>query len=138
MPIKSRNPFEPGDLLHALKALVLGDGVRRTSHELKLDGVDVSEQFRDELRRAGYRETAVADVDIRPGERVPAFYLENGCAHFGWVFWEVFSPDRRRKIFGSVLKNAKGDWAILLARKAVVYSCASRKESMDVDRPSSF
>lgn len=129
---------ESGDLRHALRALILGDGVRRTSHELKLDGIDVSDQFRDELLFEGFRETSVEEVDILPGERVPAFYLANGCAHFGWIFWEVFSPDRRRKIFGSVSKNVKGDWAIMLARKAVVYSCPGRKEPMDVDRPSSF
>ena len=138
MSIQARNPIESGDLHHALKALILGDGVRRTSHELKLDGIDVSDQFRDELSRAGYDETAVEDVDIRPGERVPAFHLEKGYAHFGWIFWELFSPDRRRKIFGSVSKNAKGDWAIVLARKAMVYSSPSRKEPMDVDHPSSF
>ncbi len=130
--------MQSAELRHAMKTLILGDGVRRSSHELKLDGVDVTNLFRDELRSAGYRETPVEDVDIRPGERVPAFYLHNGCAHFGWIFWEVFSPDRRRKIFGSVSKNAKGDWAIMLARKAAVYTCLSRKEPMDVDHPSSF
>ncbi len=131
-----RVPVESGEIRHALRALILGDGVRRASHELRVDGRDVSAQFQEALRAEGYRETPVEDVDISPGERVPGFYLERGWAHFGWVFWEVFSPERRRKIFGSVSKNAKGDWAIVLARSARVYWSPGRKELMDVDRPS--
>lgn len=75
---------------------------------------------------------------IEPGERVPAFCIMDGKAHFGWVFWEVFSSDRKRKLFGSCMKNTKGDWAIMLARTAMVYACVDRKELMDIDRPSSL
>jgi hypothetical protein len=125
-------------LQHALRDLIRGDGVRRASHDLEIDGKDVSVLFRTLLQSEGYVEIRVEMVDVIPGERVPAFCLMDGKAHFGWVFWEVFSPERKRKIFGSAAKNKKGDWAVVLARRAPVYVCPDRKEAMDVDRPSSF
>ncbi len=122
----------------ALRDLIRGDGVRRASHELRIDGRDVSGLFLEMLDSEGFTETRVEDVPVRPGERVPAFYVADGMAHFGWVFWELFSPERKRKLFGSQKRNGKGDWAILLARDARVHACLSRKESMDVERPSSI
>ena len=69
---------------------------------------------------------------------MPAFCIADGVAHFGWVFWEVFTPDRKRKLFGSQVKNEKGDWAIMLARRSSVYACPGRVQQMDVERPSSL
>jgi hypothetical protein len=130
--------MDPGDLEHALRDLIRGDGVRRASHRLEWNGRDVSELFRRILEMEGYAETAVESVPINPGERIPAFHVDSGMAHFGWVFWEVFSPDRKRKIFGSQDRNEKGDWAVILGRRAVIFAAPARKESMDVDLPSSF
>ena len=126
------------ELSHALKSLIRGDGVRRASHLLVVDGRDVSGLFVELLAAEGYQELQVAGIDISPGERVPAFCLKDGTAHFGWVFWEVFSSERKRKIFASQAKNARGDWMILLARSASVHACPGRRELMDADHPSSF
>ena len=126
------------DLPQALRDLIRGDGVRRASHDLTVDGVDMTGLFCRLLESEGYAETSVQDIPIQPGERVPAFCVAEGKAHFGWVFWEVFSPDRKRKLFGSQAKNDKGDWAILLARNARVHACLHRKELMDIDRPASL
>ena len=127
-----------GDITQALRELIHGDGVRRASHDLCYDGKDMSALFMETLESEGYVSNAVEDVQIEVGERVPAFLIAEGMAHFGWIFWEVFAPDRKRKLFGSQLKNDNGDWAIILARRATVYVCPSRKELMDVERPSSL
>ncbi len=126
------------EVTQALRDLIHGDGVRRASHDLNHDGADLSPLFRKMLESEGYVPTAVEDVPVEVGERVPAFSIEKGMAHFGWIFWEVFTPDRKRKVFGSEVRNDKGDWAIILARRASVYACPSRKEFMDVERPSSM
>jgi hypothetical protein len=126
------------DLLHALQDLIRGDGVRRASHELTWDGRDVTGLFLQMLAAEGFTETSVEDIPVQPGERIPAFHVADWTAHFGWVFWEVFSADRKRKIFGSHRKNEKGDWAITLARRARVYAAPSRRELMDVDLPSAI
>ncbi len=130
--------MQESEIVAAITDLIRGDGVRRATHELKIDSKDISSLFLRLLEREGYIRTAVEDIPIRVGERVPAFHVADGVAHFGWVFWEVFSPDRKRKLFGSHLKNTKGDWEIILARRAEVYACIKRKESMDVDQPSSL
>ncbi len=122
----------------SLLDLIRGDGVRRASHELVIDGLEVAGLFRTLMAREGYRETQIDDVAIMPGERVPAFYIAAGHAHFGWIFWEVFSPERRRKIYGSAARNSKGDWAILLGRTAVVWADTRNVQEMDVDRPASL
>ncbi len=126
------------DVIQALRDLIRGDGVRRASHDLNYDGVDFSPLFTEMLESEGYIPTAVEDIQVEVGERVPAFTIEKGTAHFGWIFWEVFTPDRKRKVFGSEVKNDKGDWAIMLARRASVYACPNRKQLMDAERPSSM
>jgi hypothetical protein len=126
------------DVAHALRDLIRGDGVRRASHDLRIAGRDVTDLFRKLLASEGYVPMPVEEIPIETGERVPAFVIAEGVAHFGWVFWEVFSPGRKRKLFGSQAKNSKGDWALVLARRAAVYACLGRRESMDTDRPSSL
>jgi hypothetical protein len=127
-----------GSLENALLDLIRGDGVRRASHGLEIDGRDVSDLFLTLLKSEGYLDCRIDDIDVQPGERTPAFYVSGGKAHFGWVFWEIFSPDRKRKLFGSQVRNDKGDWAIMLSRNARVHTCMARKELMDTDRPSSL
>jgi hypothetical protein len=126
------------EVARALRDLIRGDGVRRASHKLRIDGRDVTDLFRKMLAFEGYVLMRVQDIPVEAGERVPAFMIVEGEAHFGWVFWEAFSPGRKRKLFGSQAKNNKGDWAVMLARRAAVYVCLSRRESMDIDRPSSL
>ena len=128
----------PNDLTQALLNLIRGSGVRRGSHQLLLDETDVTPLFIELLLEEKFELARIEEIAIEPGERVPAFYLEKGIAHFGWVFWEAFFPGRMRKIFGSVHRNEKGDWTIMLGRKQQVYANLILKEAMDLDHPSEF
>ncbi|MBM2840431.1 MAG: hypothetical protein HW412_959 [Bacteroidetes bacterium] len=128
------------ELHEVLHDIIDGKIVKRSRHELKWDTRDVSFEFIDALGAAGYKQLLVQDVDVQPGERVPAFFLENGVAYFGWVFWEKFSQLKLRKLFGSVIRNAKGDWAVQISekRRSVIYANASLKSEMDIENPSGF
>jgi hypothetical protein len=128
----------PSDLTEALRNLIRGSGVRRGSHQLLLDETDATSLFIELLLEEKFELARIEEIAIEPGERVPAFYLEKGSAHFGWVFWEAFFPGRMRKIFGSVHRNEKGDWTIMLGRKQQVYANLILKEAMDLDHPSEF
>lgn len=128
------------ELHEVLHDIIDGKIVKRSRHELKWDTRDVSFEFIDALGAAGYKQLLVQDVDVQPGERVPAFFLENGIAYFGWVFWEKFSQLKLRKLFGSVIRNAKGDWAVQISekRRSVIYANATLKSEMDIENPSGF
>ena len=107
---------------------------------LVLDGVGVVNTFIEELEKHGYKPTNVADVGLHPGERVPAFYVEDTTAHFGWVFWEKFTSAKLRKLWGSAIPNEKGDWAIQIfpTKRTTIYANPKLKMEMDIDRPSEF
>ena len=125
-------------LVEALGEIIEGTHVKRSRHELRWHGESLAELFRQELKRRGFEPLSVAEAEVRPGERAPAFYLDGDTAYFGWVFWEKFSADRSRKLFGSVVRNAKGDWLIQVSpRQPVrVYVRLSGTVPMDIDRPS--
>ena len=126
--------------LSALRDLAAGRGVKRGRHELRVDGEDHRALFLEALRLEGFEPVRVRDVDVSPGERVPAFLVRGDRADFGWVFWEKFTDRRSRKLFGSVVRNAKGDWEIQLgagSREEVHVRHAGRMK-MDSDRPSSL
>ncbi len=80
--------------------------------ELVYDGIDLTQTFIKKLRELNFIPKKVRDVKVEPGLRVPAFYLKNHIAFFGWVFWEIFTETKKRKLFGSALKNQRGDWEI--------------------------
>ncbi|HXG00754.1 MAG TPA: hypothetical protein VNL69_08200 [Bacteroidota bacterium] len=127
-------------LREVLSDIVEGKIVKRARHDLHWGARDVSLEFIDVLTEHGYVPTTVAAVAVQPGERVPAFYLDNGVAYFGWVFWEKFTQLRLRKLFGSVVRNARGDWAIQISdkRNTVIYANPSLKSEMDIENPSGF
>ncbi len=132
--------MNPEELREALILLIRGTEVRRASHELSIGGEDATSLFVKLLQEEGYLPATVKKVRIEPGERVPAFYVKDATAHFGWVFWEMFFPDRMRKLFGSAHHNEKGDWAIMLGRgsRETIYANMKLKEATDLHRPSSF
>jgi hypothetical protein len=115
--------------------IIEGKIVKRSKHELRWERHDVSTEFIQALREHEYHPMLVEKVEIAPGERVPAFYLDEGFAYFGWVFWEKFSQLRLRKLFGTVVRNAKGDWAVQISdkRKTVIYANMALKTEMDID-----
>jgi hypothetical protein len=124
-------------LREAFRDIITGTGVKRARHDLTFDGVSVVCAFTEELGIHGFKPTNVSGVRVQPGERVPAFYIEDTTAYFGWVFWEKFTSAKLRKLWGSTIKNAKGDWAIQLTptKTATIYANEKMKVEMDIDRP---
>lgn len=131
------HPVLSENVRDALREIIEGKIVKRAKHALVHDGIDLTDVFVDELRQLGYRATTVGNVDAKPGERVPAFYIENSVAYFGWVFWEQFTSWKIRKLWGSVVKNRKGDWDIQIpdARPTTIYANEKLKLEMDIDHP---
>lgn len=127
-------------LREVLNDIVEGRVVKRAKHELLWESRDVSLEFIDVLKAQGYAPTVVRNVTLQPGERVPAFFLDAGHAYFGWVFWEKFSHLKLRKLFGTVVRNSKGDWAVQIPenRKTIIYANAALKSEMDIENPSGF
>lgn len=128
------------EVLAALDEIVLGRNVRRLRHELAVDGRDWTPAFLARLAAHGFAEMRVRDVEIEVDERVPAFLVEPGTATFGYVFWEKFTDTKKRKLFGSALRDGKGDWAVILGVGAPValWVQAGWKERIDPDRPAEF
>ncbi len=133
-----RTPSE--ELREVLKDIIEGRIVKRAKHDLTWETRDVSIQFIDVLASEGYVPAIVKGIGIQPGERVPAFYIDGTTAYFGWVFWEKFSQLRLRKLFGSIVRNAKGDWAVQIPeqRNTVIYANINLKSEMDIESPSGF
>ena len=125
-------------LPEVLRDIIEGKIVKRSKHDLVFEGKDISALFIKTLIQYRYLPITVDTAAISPGERIPAFYIDNGTAYFGWVFWEKFSQLRLRKLFGTVVRNAKGDWLIQLPSNStkIIYADTSQIFDMDIDRPS--
>jgi hypothetical protein len=130
----------PDRLRDAFRSIIEGRIVKRIKHELLYEGKDYTGMFVEELQRLGYQPTTVGDVDVQPGERVPAFYLDGTIAYFGWVFWEQFTSWKLRKLWGSVVKDQRGDWDIQIpaTRPTTIYANPLLKLEMDIDHPAEF
>jgi hypothetical protein len=135
----SAGSFQP-ELQAILRDIIEGKIVKRSKHELRWETLDLSLDFIKALQEAGYKQMIVQSVELQPGERVPAFYVDGGVAYFGWVFWEKFSQLKLRKLFGSVVRNTKGDWAVQISdkRRSVIYANPDLKSEMDIENPSGF
>lgn len=128
------------DVREALIEIIEGSNVKRSKHELIHEGQNLTSLFEEELLNMGYRPRFVDDIEVRPGERVPAFFIDRSIAYFGWVFWEQFTTWKLRKLWGSVIKNVRGDWDIQLpaGKKTVLYANESLRREMDIDHPPEF
>lgn len=124
-------------LITALQDIIEGKVVKRSKHELIFDGKDVSKEFIDVLQQHNFLPTVVNNISIEPGQRIPAFTIEKQTAYFGWVFWEKFSQLRLRKLFGTVVRNSKGDWLIQLPSNSTktIFANTTTIFEMDIDRP---
>ncbi len=123
-------------LSEALDDLILGRGVARGRHELRLDGQDVTTEFRKRLGANGFRTMTVREAPIEAGERLPAFCVRGDVADFGYVRWEIFTPRSRRKLFASERRNPENDeWAVQinLGSPEKVWADPGRKERHDVE-----
>lgn len=124
-----------------MRDVAAGRGVKRADHALTDEsGADRSAHFIDALRAEGYAATTVADREVALGERVPAWLVADGMARFGWIFWERFTAERARKLWGTVHKNAKGDWDRTLGARSrtTLYANPAARERVDPDNPSSW
>jgi hypothetical protein len=127
-------------LLSALRDLAAGRGVKRGRHELRVADEDRSGLFLEALRLEGFVPARVRDVEVGLGERMPAFLVREGRADFGWVFVEKFTAERSRRLFGSAVRNAKGDWDVQLGSgsKETIHVQPAGRMATDPDRPSSL
>ncbi len=118
----------------AVDDLILGRGVKRGRHELSAEGFAL---FVERLGACGFAPSLVADVPIEVGVRVPAWVLHPPRVDFGTVFWEIFTDVKRRKIFGSEVRNAKGDWEIQIpvGSPERVWVSRALAERYDASRP---
>lgn len=128
------------DVADSLRDLASGQGVKRSRHDLVVDGRDYTEEFIDVLRELGFTPLTVAEAVVDPGERIPAFYIKDSIAYFGWIFYEKFTGQAVRKLWGSVIRNQKGDWAIQISPKKniTLYANTDQKTDMDIDRPTDW
>lgn len=124
-------------LRDALKEIIDGKTVKRSKHELIFGGIDVTNVFIEEMDKKNYLPSSVEEVRCEEGKRVPAFYLEGSFAYFGWVCWEKFTERRLRKLFGSSVRNEKGDWAVQIpaGTQKIVYANTALTLEMDIDHP---
>ncbi|MEW6758322.1 MAG: hypothetical protein AB1347_08885 [Acidobacteriota bacterium] len=125
------------EVVEALKDLASGRH-QRTRHDLRLGGRDLSAAFEEVLRREGFVPLRVRDLRLAPGLRHPAWVLRDGEAHFGHVFLEKFDEVSRRPLFGSVVRDWRGDWAVMITRSSreTVWVRTSEAQPFDEDRPS--
>jgi hypothetical protein len=124
------------DLADALDDLILGRGVARGRHSLRHHGRLVAREFGERLAANGFSPTTVREAPIEPGEKIPAFYLHDEIADFGYVRWEIFTPRSRRKLFASEYRRPDNqEWAVQIALSSPekVWADASRKERHDVE-----
>jgi hypothetical protein len=93
--------------------------------------------FRERLLALGFREFAVQEVAIDVGVRVPAWLLRGSVADFGMIFWEIFTPEKKRKLYASEVRNGKGDWAVMLPAGGpqTVHAAPALAERYDPSRP---
>ncbi|KAA0250519.1 MAG: hypothetical protein EDX89_22705 [Acidobacteria bacterium] len=117
-----------------LDDLILGRGVRRGRH-LLLEPVFPALEGR--LRALGFVPATVGELDVPLGVRLPAWLLSPPVADFGAVLWEVFTDRSRRKLFGTEVRNAKGDWdvVILPGSRRLVWANPGLAETYDASRP---
>ena len=123
------------ELAGALDDLILGRGVARGRHSLRHQGRPVRREFEERLLANGFRPMTVREGPIEAGERIPAFYLHEDTADFGYIRWEIFTPRSRRKLFQSEYRRPDNqEWAVQLplASRERLWACPALKETHDV------
>jgi hypothetical protein len=78
----------------------------------------------------------VREAPIEAGEKIPAFYIHDDVADFGWFRWEIFTPKSRRKLFASERRRAdNSEWAVQLnlSSAETAWGSTERRERHDVE-----
>src|SRR3989304_3772818 len=86
-------------LEEAFRDFITGRGAERAKLDLIHEGLVVVDDFLGALQRLQFTPTTVAEVPVDPGERVPAFYIKDSTAFFGWVFWEKFKQIEKKYLY---------------------------------------
>jgi len=122
------------EISEILDDIILGRGVKRSVHNLEYDSSIFTGLFIDRLRLYKFRPVALNKIEIEVGHRAPAFLISGKTAIFGYVFWEVFSEIKKRKLFGSVVKNEKGDWKYVIPENSssIVFINIDKQEEIDL------
>ncbi len=126
--------YDNWEMSEILDDIILGRGVKRSVHDLEYDNFLFTGLFIDRLRLYKYQLVPINKIEVEVGQRAPAFLVNGKTAIFGYVFWEVFSETKKRKLFGSVVKNEKGDWKYVLQgnKDSVVFVNFDKKEDIDI------
>lgn len=125
-------------ITEAIDEIISGRNVKRFVHDLRYEGENLEDLFAKRLTEAGFVETTVGDVDIGFDERVAAFVVRGPKAYFGWVFIERFTEKKSRKLFGSSVRNRKGDWAIQIPSGSKEKIFVRYSEKLDMEADASF
>lgn len=114
--------------------IILGNGVKRSIHDLVFQNKNYTALFIDCLLDKSFIPMPLKSVSIEIGMRLPGFYIDDRTAFFGHLFWEVFSEGEKRKIWGSIVRNHKGDWKYILSGNSpkVVYLNMSAPQEIDI------
>ena len=122
------------EIIDILDDIILGRGVKRSIHDLEYNNNIYTGLFIERLRTYKFRPMPVKDIRVEVGQRIPAFLIKRKTAIFGYVFWEVFSDKRKRKLWGSVVRNAKGDWKYIIhgGSEEVVFANPDNSEDIDI------
>ncbi len=125
--------YENWEISEVLDDIILGRGVKRSVHNLEYDQSIYSDLFISRLRLYKYSPLTVSQIEVQPGWRVPAFLIEGKTAIFGYVFWEEFSEEKKRKLWASVVRNEKGDWKYILPAhsESVIFANPDKKQEAD-------
>jgi hypothetical protein len=124
------------ELASALDDLILGRGVARGRHSTRHQGRLVRGELEERLAANGFKLMTVREAGIEAGERIPAFYLHDEIADFGYIRWEIFTPSSRRKLFQSEYRFPDNEeWAVQLnlASPERVWGNPTLKERHDVE-----
>ena len=108
--------------------------VKRYVHDLVFQKHDYTSLFINCLQDKAYLPRPLKEVQIEVGMRCPGFLVQDSVAYFGYLFWEVFDEKHKRKIWGSVMRNKKGDWKYILSGNSsnVVYLNLNKLQEVDI------
>jgi len=113
---------------------IISGRVKRSVHRLIYQGRDYSSLFIACLADKSFKPQQLKNVRIEIGRRIPGFYIKDSTAYFGHLFWEVFDARHKRKIWGSVIRNEKGDWKYILPGNSSkeVYLNLNKSQEIDI------
>lgn len=95
-------------VLEIFDDFILGKNIKRTKHHLLYDGYLMLKPFIDRLCTYKYQPVQLKSIQVEMGKRIPAFYLKEDYAIFGYVFLATDSGDNTQTIFGSAERDEKG------------------------------